>query len=538
LNSAIVVYARPITSDRASSLTLDVRPLLSLRPHQSLRAADEPFDAAVRPEERGFLVIPEDGLPLQVSVSRGRFTSDPHWYRRQTYAWETRRGLEDKEDVYGPGFFSGALATGESIALVFSVENRDAAQAEVWEKQERDLRARLFASARVRGPLADRLILAADQFLVSRGEGLSVMGGYPWFEDGAREALIALPGLTLATGRTEDAASVLETYALHIRRGRLPTRFGDGVGGSTGDGPGTLAFEAADTALWFVRAVQAYFAATLDESRLRRWFPILREIVEVIEHGAPSGPAMDRDGLVTVPAEPTPLTWMDARTSRGPATPRGGKPVEIQALWYNALQFLKELELKFGEPPRGYDKLADVARKSFNDKFWNATEGTLYDVVDGKERDPSLRPNALLAAGLPYEILEADRFKPLVDTAERELVTSHGLRTLAPRDPAYRGTYDGPPAERDARRHQGAVWPWLWGPFLTVFVKAHGPSDDTKARVLQYLAPLRDLSAEAGLGSLPEIAEGEPPHEPRGCPFFAPSVGEVLRVMWEEGVSL
>jgi predicted glycogen debranching enzyme len=246
---------------------------------------------------------------------------------------------------------------------------------------------------------------------------------------------------------------------------------------------------------------------------------------------------MDRDGLVFLPPEASGLTWMDARVGDLPVTPRPGKPVEIQALWYNALEFLAELDLKLKDGSRGYEKLAAIARTSFNEKFWNEREGYLYDRLDGREKIASIRPNALLAVSLPYEILDASRFRAVVERAERDLLVPGGLRTLSPTDPLYRGRHQGPPSERDRAYHQGTAWVWLLGPFCSALSKALGPSEGTKERVAAILAPLKDHALESGLGTLPEVLDGDAPYRFGGCPAQAWSVAEVLRVLWEENIS-
>ncbi|MBI4396415.1 MAG: glycogen debranching protein, partial [Elusimicrobia bacterium] len=232
------------------------------------------------------------------------------------------------------------------------------------------------------------------------------------------------------------------------------------------------------------------------------------------------------------------LTWMDAKVNKELVTARTGKPVEIQALWYNALQFVTELEMKYGEKTRGYEQLASIARMSFNQKFWNEAGQYLFDRVEGRDRDPAVRPNALFAISLPYEILEQGRFRAVVDTAWRELYTTYGLRTLSPKDPAYQGRYGGPLEKRDSAYHQGPVWPWLSGAFLTAYVKAHGSSEETKAQVRGFLHPFLNHLSEAGLSSISELYDGDPPHFPQGCPAQAWSVGEILRVLWEESLVL
>lgn len=506
---------------------LEARPLFSCRGHHGLAKEDGRFENRLETSPRGLRLAPIDGLAVHVASKEGTFSPDSFWYRNQEYVWEERRGMDRREDVFGPGAFQFRLKPGESAALVISTEERDSAEALSWGRQERLLRHQVLERSPARGPLSDSLVLAADQFLVSRGDGASVIAGYPWFEDWSRDAMVSLPGICLAAGRAEDAARVLDVFSREVKDGLLPNRFTEG---------GPPEYNAVDAPLWFIWAAQKYFQTTKDADRLRRWLPALRAVVDAYQKGAPFGIRMDGDGLIEFPASESALTWMDARVGGRPVTPRSGKPVEIQALWYNALQFLTELGLKFNDVARGYEKLAAIARTSFNEKFWNESARYLYDRLEGRERDPAVRPNALLSISLPYEILEANRFQPVVETAWRELYTTYGLRTLSPHDPAYKGHYGGPPAERDAAYHQGSVWPWLMGPFLTAFGKAYGPSDDTKAQLVKFLQPFLGHLEEAGLGTISELFEGDAPHAAQGCPAQAWSVAELLRVIREENL--
>jgi predicted glycogen debranching enzyme len=525
-DTAVAIY-RQVSGPPVS---LDARPLLTCRGHHDLCREDGRFDDTLTIGTSDVTVALPDKRPVRIRAAGGTFFSDPFWYRNQDYMWEKRRGLEFREDAYAPGGFVFPLEPGRSVALVISVEERDPKDAPVWAEEERRFRAGVRARAKVRGPLAETLAGAADQFLVSRGEGMTIIAGYPWFEDWGRDAMISLPGLCLATGRPDDARRVLDTFAAHVRAGLLPNRFSDGAG--------TPEYNAMDAPLWFIAAAQKYFRATADVESLRRWLPVFRQMLDSYRHGTLFDMRMEKDGLLHAPDQEWALTWMDARVRDRPVTPRGGKPVEVQALWYNALQFVSELEIKFGEPSGDYPRLAAQARDSFNAKFWNPAAGYLHDRLDGDRGDPALRPNALIAASLPFEILEQSRFRPLVDTAWRALYTSYGLRTLAPEDASYFGSYTGPPDVRDRQYHQGPAWPWLMGPFLTVFVKAYGASEATKARLREFLTPFRDHMFEAGLGSVSELCEGNAPHRPRGCPWQAWSVAELLRVMDEEGVEL
>jgi predicted glycogen debranching enzyme len=512
-----------------TAATLEARPLLTDRDPHFLGRADGRFDGKTRTIERGCRV---DGASGGVSlwVSEGEFQIDPAWHRNQVYALEEQRGLDKAEDVFAPGVFRLPLAPGRPVRFFVSTERDGGVDGDAWEEEERDQRRRLVRASLVRGPMAALLTAAADQFIVARGDGASVIAGYPWFGDWSRDALIAFPGLYLATGRWSEGPSLLDTFARHVHQGLLPNQFPEG------DAP--TSYNAVDAPLWFVRAVQAYHRATHDDESVRRWLPVMRDIVDAYQHGTEHGVRMDGDGLIEAPAGERAMTWMDAVVDGKPVTPRGGKPVEIQALWYNALQFLVEIQLKWKEPTRGYDQLAQVAQKSFNEKFWNADGAYLFDVIDGRHRDAAVRPNALFALAFPYEILEEKHFKPVLETAARELVTPRGLRSLARPSADYRPACVGGPAERDRAYHQGTVWPWLLGAFLTAHAKVHGPAEEAKKQRMEFLKPLAFYIAGAGGGQAPEIFDGDAPHAPRGCPAQAWSVGELLRVLWEEGVVL
>lgn len=509
---------------------LEVRPLLSFRDHHALGRQDNRFEGRVRVKEVTMGIDLPDNGRLVIWATEGRLEAVPFWFLHQFYKEEENRGMDSREDVFGPGVFRFPLVGGKPVSLVFSVAQEGPAPAAKWMDDERDQRQKIVRRSLVRGPLGGALALAADQFVVSRGDGTSVLAGYPWFGDWSRDALISFPGLFLATGRWTEAPAMLETFSRHIRQGLLPNCFPQGVE--------PVSYNGADAPLWFIRAVQAYHKATHNDGELRKWLPALRDIVDAFQNGAGYGIHMDGDGLIVAPPHDVALTWMDARVQGKCVTPRAGKPVEIQALWYNALQFLVEIQLKLKEPTRGYDKLAEIAHRSFNEKFWNDSRGYLYDAVDGKHRDESVRPNALLALSLPYEILDEKRFRSVVDVAQRELLTPGGLRTLALSSPGYRGRCWGNTEERDSALHQGTVWPWLMGPFMTAFVKASGATEDSKQQLKGFLLPFAQHIKEAGIGQISELMDGDAPHTPRGCPAQAWGVGELLRVMWEEGITL
>jgi predicted glycogen debranching enzyme len=372
---------------------------------------------------------------------------------------------------------------------------------------------------------AERLALAADQFVVRRPtaedpDGASVIAGYPWFGDWGRDTMIALDGLTLATGRPEVAARILRTFARHVDRGMLPNRFPD-----QGETP---EYNTVDATLWYVEAIRAYHAATSDDGLLKELLPALASIVQWHLDGTRYGIAVDpADGLLRAGEPGVQLTWMDARVGERVITPRIGKPVEVNALWYNALVALAGFARRLGEPATRWTELAGRVGASFA-RFWNPDTGHCHDVIDGPGGDdPTLRPNQILAVSLPASALPFARQKAVVDACARSLVTSFGLRSLDPGDPAYRGTYGGDAASRDGAYHQGPAWGWLLGPFALAHFRVYGDAETARS----FLAPVARHLADYGLGSMAEIFEGDPPFRPCGCIAQAWSVAEVLRAV-------
>ena len=378
------------------------------------------------------------------------------------------------------------------------------------------------------------LVLAADQFIVRRDlpdepGGRSIIAGYPWFGDWGRDTMISLPGLTLVTGRQDVAARILRTFARFVDQGMLPNRFPD-----EGSAP---EYNTVDATLWYFEAVRAYHEATLqppqggrgDERLLVDLFPVLEEIVDWhlrgTRHNIHVEPA---DGLLYAGEPGVQLTWMDAKVDDWVVTPRIGKPVEINALWYNMLRIMGDFARTLGQPAGRFDELADGALAGFT-RFWNEPKGYCYDVIDGPDgNDDSLRPNQLLAVSLPHSPLTAGQQRAVVDICCRHLLTSHGLHSLAPDDPAYIGHYGGDRHQRDAAYHQGTVWAWLIGPFVAAHLRVYGDRERARSFLLLLLHHL----AGAGVGSISEVFDGDPPFTPRGCSAQAWSVAEVLRG-WE-----
>jgi predicted glycogen debranching enzyme len=408
-----------------------------------------------------------------------------------------------------------------STSLIVSTETFADFDAGKLEKAELKRRAGLVKTAGATNEFAKQLALAADQFIVGRGEGHTVIAGYPWFSDWGRDTMIALNGLTLATGRHEIAREILLEFSKHISQGMLPNRFPDA--GSEAE------YNTVDATLWYFEAVRAYLAKTGDLEFVRENLYVkLADILAWHLRGTRYKIHVDTDGLLYAGEPGVQLTWMDAKIGDHVITPRIGKPVEIQALWYNALCIMADLAERFedAEDRKRYLAMADLAKLSFNALFWNEGEQCLFDVVANGERDASIRPNQIIAVSLPHSMLDAARSKKIVDKVESELLTPVGLRSLSANDPKYVPVYIGSPFDRDSAYHQGTVWGWLIGPFVDAYRKVY-PDKDVAGMLSGFEAHL----LEAGVGQISEIFDADPPHTPRGCPAQAWSVAEVFRVL-------
>ena len=535
----------------SAPLALSLAVLVNHRDHHALtRAGDVRLQATS--VTRGLQVTAGEGAaPFWVLSDRAEVELAHEWQRDFFLSVEEARGLDTTEDHLHAGDFHALLRPGEALTVVASAEPFDCAQdkpapnldgvAAYAARQAHE--ARLLATCGYNDapePLR-RLVLAADQFIVRRDledpsteftlsavEGLrtsqtvghSVIAGYHWFGDWGRDTMIALPGLTLTTGRPEVARSILRTFARYVSQGMLPNRFPDA--GEAAE------YNTLDATLWYFEAIRAYHAAAGDDDLLAELFPALQEIVAWHQRGTRYNIHVDpQDGLVYGGQEGVQLTWMDAKVEDWVVTPRIGKPVEINALWYNALCVLADFACRLGRPDAAYRALAERARAAFA-RFWNAEAGYCYDVLDGPAGDDAaLRPNQLFAAALPHSPLTAEQQRQVVDACARHLLTSHGLRSLAPDDPAYVGRYGGDRRWRDGAYHQGTVWGWLIGPFISAHLRVY--RDPQLAR--SYLLPLIRHLADHGLGSISEIFDGDPPFTPEGCIAQAWSVAEVLRAL-------
>lgn len=528
-NTTVVEY-RLGTSAGRQSIRLEVRPLIAFRDYHSTTHENGGLNPAVEQMSGLASVAPYAGLPrLYMAHNASRVDTQGFWYRQFFYQAEAERGLDCIEDLFSPLVFEFELTGDQAAVVIASTEPQKVGNAERFCRAEVARRDKITNSVAPTDPLARQLALAADQFLVKRGEGQTVIAGYPWFTDWGRDTMIALPGLTLATGNARIAKGILREFAHSVDQGMLPNRFPD-----AGETP---EFNTVDATLWFFEAVRSYLAHTGDEAFVRdELYGVLKNIIECHMRGTRYNIRMLEDGLLNAGEPGVQLTWMDAKVGNWVVTPRSGKPVEIQALWYNALKIMEDLAAGFGdaEAVKRYRTAAALVQWTFNRAFWNAESNCLYDVVNGGQPDASIRPNQLFAISLHYSMLTRDRSQQILEVMERHLLTPFGLRTLSPNDPNYRPRYEGGPYERDSAYHQGTVWPWLLGAYITAFLKINGNSAEMRARARGFLKPIEEQFKEGALGQISEVYDAEAPQLPKGCFAQAWSVGELLRVLCEE----
>ncbi|MGC2742540.1 MAG: amylo-alpha-1,6-glucosidase [Candidatus Angelobacter sp.] len=529
-SNTVQVEYRLMQAPQGTEPVLEVRPLVAFRDYHSTTHENSAFNNAIEIARNTASLQPYSDLPRLYFVhDAAQLQEQGYWYRKFLYRVERERGLEFQEDLFNPFVLVWKLSEHQSATVIASTEQKDIRQGAAVRKAELQRRHQLVALSPVNDPLVSALTAASDQFLVHRGEGWTVIAGYPWFTDWGRDTMISLPGLALFTGRADIANSILRNFAGQTDMGMLPNRFVD-----SGE---KAEFNTVDATLWFFDAARAYAAATNDYDFLRdELYPVFIQIVEFHIKGTRYNIKAEEDGLLNAGAPGTQLTWMDAKIGDWVVTPRSGKPVEIQALWYNALRIMEDLAARFEDEERRkqYSSMASLARETFNQIFWNSDLRCLYDVVNDGRPDGSMRPNQIFAVSLHHSMLSAERAHAVVETVVRELLTPVGLRTLSSLDPRYRGTYQGDQLSRDSAYHQGTVWPWLLGPFISAYVKVNGGSGQSRSRAHELLRGIEKHLTEAGLGQLSEIFDGDLPHHPRGCFAQAWSVAEVLRALCED----
>ncbi len=527
---------------------LQVIPLVTYRDFHAL-SSGRGWQPGVTMQPQGALIRAFEGaVPFRMLMDTGTFASIGEWYWNFHHREETARGLDDCADLFAPGVFSVTLQPGDECTLVLTTEQNAGMDGrhELALARQRQMGLLRQAGVDRDSPFVRQLTLAADQFIVARPvltakedprqdteqvatttaaparEGQTVIAGYHWFNDWGRDTMITLPGLTLATGRLQDGASILRTFAQCLADGLLPNNFPD----HSGIIPG---YNTADATLWYVVALYHYHQAAGDDVLVHDLLPALRDIVDHHVRGTRYGIGVDpADGLLHAGEPGLQLTWMDAKVGDWVVTPRIGKPVEINALWYNVLRIAALFFNKYDtDASQRYTDLATQVLASFRRRFKQPGRASLADVVDGPDGDDaSVRPNQIFALSLPFSLLEGADASAVLDAVGHTLLTTYGLRSLSPADQHYQGSYGGDQRRRDGAYHQGTVWTWLLGPYAEAHYRVHG---DRNA-ALALLAPLADHLYDAGLGTLSEIFDGDPPHLPRGCIAQAWSVAEILRV--------
>jgi predicted glycogen debranching enzyme len=523
-NTVIIQY-RVIESPELIGFTADI--LLNYRDFHSLTHERSSLNFAKERKE-GVVKFTAAGssTPFYICSDKADFESTGYWYRDFVYAEEQERGYEYKEDIFSPGQFVSKLKSGDSINIAASTLEISRVNFETLVAKERERVQALVSD--VNDEFLRNLLLASDAFLVRRNEGASCIAGYHWFCDWGRDAMISLPGLALIPGRYNEAKLTLETFAKNLRYGLIPNYFSEA--------DGTPQYNSLDATLWFFHAARKYFQYTKDFATVRALYAVLKESVEYLSRGTIFEVKADVDMLLNIGQTNEQLTWMDAKIGDFVVTPRSGKPVEINALWYSALETMSSFAQLLGKKKESdvFANMAERVRTSFDQTFWNPEANCLFDRTVNGKLDASIRPNQIIAVALPKSILSHDKEKAVVEAVQNELLTPFGLRTLSPKDPNYKGLYEGDQKSRDLAYHQGPAWPWLLGRFIKAYIRVADDTNSTRETARSFLEPMRGHLSEAGVGFISELFDGDPPYRARGCIAQAWSVAEVLRAYYED----
>lgn len=522
-NTTVVLYE---ALSAKNEFTLELLPLYACRDFHSLSHANDYIGHPYLFDEGIFRTLNYHGCPeLFISVPGSSFQEKKDWYYNFEYEEELQRGLDFKEDLFTHGKLSITLKNKGKLGVIISTDDptgKDAFKLFQKEKKRREQVVVIFSDENLK-----RLALAADQFVVKRDKLKTIIAGYHWFSDWGRDTMIALPGLCLVTKRFDDAKNILKVFANSVSEGMIPNRFPD-----FGEAP---EYNTVDATLWFFHAVYQYHQYTQDKKFIHSLLPVLKEIIDWHNKGTRYNIHIDTTGLIYAGADGVQLTWMDAKVGDWVVTPRRGRAVEINALWYNALCMMAgflELDEKF-EEALNYRSKAEQAKESFLNAFWYEEGGYLYDYI-GEEKNTDFRPNQLYAISLPFPLLDEIQAKGVVDQSEKLLLTWRGLRSLAPNSPDYKGHYGNSVWERDGAYHQGTVWSFLLGAYIDALIEVRG--DGGKMVAKNILIKFFEHLDEAGIGSVSEIFEGDAPHRPCGCIAQAWGVAEILRVAVEYGL--
>ena len=536
-DTAVLVYE---FRDIRKPAELVLRPFVGLRDFHSLQKSFAPLCSQW---QNGSLLIRHNvaqSCELLLNCPAASFKEDRQWWFDFVYRVDRERGQDFTEDLWTPGVFKCSIDSPTDVVLWASLRQAGGGEQTVvagdihrciakLQRRQKSIINKGFSVKNKQSSIETTLALAADAFIVTRatsdGAEATILAGYPWFADWGRDTFISLQGLLLTAGRFEEAKSVLTGFAGAADGGLIPNRFDDRTN--------TAHFNSIDASLWFINAAFQYLDASGDTTTFtQQLLPTIRWIIDSYQQGSKYGICADTDGLITGGSQQTQLTWMDAKFAGHSFTPRYGKAVEVNALWYNALRLVAGFYTGRDTKSVGhYRSMADIVEDSFRRLFWNESKGYLNDcILPDDSVDDTLRPNQIFAVSLPFSPLSAEQQKSVVDTVQQYLLTPYGLRTLSPDDSRYEGQYIGPQSQRDRAYHQGTVWPYLMGAFVEGFLKVNGSSAESKARAAEFIQPLlQHLTNNACLGQVSEIFDGDPPHKPRGCFAQAWSAAELLR---------
>lgn len=522
-NTTVVLYE---VLDAPEEFTLELLPLCASRDYHSTSHANGALYSGYLFNDGLFQTKNyQDSPEVFISVPGSSFEGSGNWYHNFEYSIEQYRGLDFQEDLFNHGKFIVSLKKGSKLGIIISAEDPKGKDAFKLFKREQKRREELIKDYSWNENIS-RLVLAADQFIVKRGDNLkTVIAGYHWFSDWGRDTMISLPGLCLVTGRFDDAKKIIKAFAESVSEGMLPNRFPD-----QGETP---EYNTVDATLWFFNAIYKYYQYTKDKSFIKELLPVLKDIIRWHDKGTRYGIHVERDGLLYSGQDGVQLTWMDAKVGEWVVTPRKGKDVEINALWYNALSVMAELLTEAGDKKEAAEFRNRATRVSFNfdQLFWNDPKHCLYDFVSENEKNEDLRPNQIYAISLPFQLLSENKAMRVFDTVTKELLTPRGLRSLSGDNREYRPIYGGDQWHRDSAYHEGTVWSFLLGPYIDALMMVKG--NQGKAEAARILNKFFEHLNEAGVGTVSEIFDAAAPHTSRGCMAQAWGVSEVLRVALE-----
>lgn len=526
-NTTVILY-RVLNGNSPGVLRLN--PMVNCRGHHFITSQGQ-IDFTQSAAGNVVIIKGREDMPvLSLACTGGFYVKKGKWYNGMAYAAESERGENPYEDLYIPGYFEIPFGAGENKVITVVATTGDIVNINGEEllKNERARIGGIIEMVGCKDHFVRRLARAADAFIVQRRSTgkKTIIAGYPWFADWGRDTMISLPGLTLVTGRFQEAREILLTFVHHCRKGLIPNAFFDGVTDPV--------FNTVDASLWFVNAVFKYLVYTGDLDFTREClYPAVKDIIQWYMEGTEYNIVMDKDSLLSAGSPRVQLTWMDAKVDDWVVTPRHGKAVEINALWYNAVMVFNAISRLLGKD-LAYTALPGKIKKSFQSRFWNEGGGFLNDVVSTGGADCSVRPNQLLAVSLPYSMLTPDQMRRVVRKVWSELYVTYGIRSLSPWDPSYKGVYRGDRIHRDGAYHQGTAWSWLIGPFITAYRRANNYSAESRVQARRFISPFRDQLRDHGVGYISEIFDGDEPAIPRGCIAQAWGVAEVLRAYIED----